>query len=182
VDPVDGTIPFSHGVPTFAFSLALVVDGESQLGVVYDPMLDRLFVAEKGQGATMNGKPIHVSSAETFDHQAITIDGPWGVLGNKAYTLPQAFKGKKVFFTKFSSMVYGGTLVALGEFGLSVCNAEHPWDIAALKVIIEEAGGRVTDLHGKEQRYDGPIDGAIMSNGLLHDKLVEIVQRTVFSE
>lgn len=179
VDPVDGTIPFSHGVPTFAFSLALVVDGESVLGVVYDPILDRLFVAEKGKGATMNGEQIHVNTQDLLPHSVMNIDGPWSKTGAAEvnfFALPQALHEEKVKITKFSCMVYGGLLVALGEYGAAICSGKYPWDIAALKVIIEEAGGKVTNLRGEEQRYDRPLFGAIMSNGLLHDRVVEIVK------
>lgn len=182
VDPVDGTIPFSHGVPTFVFSLALVVDGVPQVGVVYDVMFERLLSAVKGQGATMNGKPLLVNSAENLRHTVINIDGPWagsGATGVEFYELPKLLDKSGAKLTKFSCMAYGGVMVALGEFSAAICNGHFPWDIAALKVIIEEAGGRVTNLRGDEQPYNQETFGAIMSNGKVHDQVVELTKQTI---
>src|SRR3990167_6073867 len=79
-DPIDGTVPFAHGFPIFAFSLALVKNGAPILGVIYDPMLDRLVYAEKGKGAFLNSKPIKVSSFSSFSEKTI-IDGGIQSLG-----------------------------------------------------------------------------------------------------
>ena len=174
-DPVDGTIPFSHGVPTCAFSLALTHNGESIVGVIYDPFLKRLVSAEKGTGAMLNGNPIRVSASKTLKHALVSIDGPnrdQAILS----LLPKKLIERKASYTKFASIVYGGLLVAIGEYAAVVTQAPTPWDIAALKVIIEEAGGRVTDLHGNEQRYDREINGAVISNGHVHEELMGLVR------
>jgi len=182
VDPVDGTIPFSYGVPTFVFSLALVVDGAPQVGVIYDAMLDRLLSAEKGSGAFLNDKPTQVSSLETLNRTTLNIDGPWtgpGAASAKFFALLEPLDTEGAYLTKFSCMGYGGAMVGIGEYSAALCNGKFPWDIAALKVIIEEAGGTVTDLHGEEQRYDQPIFGAIISNGKVHQQLVNITQKSL---
>lgn len=174
-DPVDGTIPFSHHVPLSAFSLALVKNGQPLLGVVYDPHLDRLLVAELGQGATMNGQPIRVSTASSLYETVINLDGPF-TPNFRVETLLRSMKQERAKVTKFCSQVYGGLLVAIGEFSAAFCMGNKPWDIAALKVIVEEAGGRVSSLAGNEQRYDQDIQGALVSNGQVHEHLLQLVE------
>ncbi len=180
-DPVDGTIPFSHGVPTFTFSLGLVRDGVSILGVVYDPMQDRMYVGEKGKGALMNGERLRANNLP-LDHRAF-IDFEW----NRHIPVPllplaTSFAASGVKLTTGLSMVYYGALVAQGNCTAVVADGTSAWDCAALAVLIEEAGGKVTDLHGKQQRYDQPVFGLIASNGVVHDKLVALVQKSFGTE
>jgi len=182
VDPIDGTIPFSHGVATFTFSLALVVDGAPQVGVLYDPISERLLSAEKGRGAFLNGQPTRVSDQTELAHSVINIDGPWtekGAASLNFFNLLEPLDQQKALLTKFSCMSYGGLLVAMGEYSAALCNGKFPWDIAALKVIVEEAGGTVTDLNGNDQRYDQELYGAIISNGKVHPQLLEIVTQAL---
>ncbi|MBI2427118.1 MAG: inositol monophosphatase [Candidatus Kerfeldbacteria bacterium] len=172
-DPLDGTVPFSHGIPTAVFSLALVQNGEPILGVVYDPFMDRMFVGEKGKGARMNDEPIRVSSKKTIEQGVFGIvlwsGGKWDLLPLATGILQQ-----KGFVLNVLSGTHMGMLVGNGE----LCAAAHPsgtpWDTAPLKVIVEEAGGRVTDLFGEEQRYDQDTRGALISNGILHDELIRM--------
>jgi myo-inositol-1(or 4)-monophosphatase len=179
-DPVDGTQPFSQGLPISTFSLALVNDsGVSVVGVVYDPFLDKLVEAVKGQGAFINGRPIHVSTKSTLDgafvdqelwvneKEGISFDDPKDIF-NKA--------GTKL--TVQCSAVIMGCMVADGTYDAMIFGQSKPEDIAALSVIVEEAGGRVTNLLGNNQRYDMQIYGAIVSNGLLHQSLIDIMGTT----
>lgn len=182
VDPVDGTIPFSHGVPTFAFSLALVINGEPQVGVVYDVMSDRLLSGEKGKGAFLNDDPLSVSVAESLKHTVVGVDGPWagtGATGVNFYDIPRLIDQAGAKIIKPSCMVYCGIMVALGEFSAAILNGHFPWDVAALKVIIEEAGGKVTNLRGEEQPYDKETFGAILSNSKVHQQMVAIASQTL---
>lgn len=174
-DPVDGTIPFSHGAPTFTFSLALVHDGRSILGVLYDPMLDRMVVAEQGKGALLNGSPIHVSSLHSRKGVPVAVLWWPGGLLNLAELHAEMLKGG-AYLLNFGSVTYAGMLVALGECLAVIFTGREPHDTAALQIIIEEAGGRVTDLFGKQQRYDRQIRGNIMSNGIMHEELVALVR------
>lgn len=174
-DPIDGTISFARNIPTSAFSLALVHEGKPILGVVYDPHLDGLYVAEAGQGATLGGELIRVS-----DGKGSRMVGNLTWLDN-TYRTEKVYKplianGMNVMYVH--SVVYMGILVARGDLDGVVFPGLSPWDCAALKVIIEEAGGKVTDLFGNEQRYDEPIKGMIASNGILHDRLVGIVRES----
>jgi fructose-1,6-bisphosphatase/inositol monophosphatase family enzyme len=163
-DPVDGTVPFSHATPTFVFSLALVKNGKSILGVIYDPFMDRLFFAEIGKGATLNGKKIKVNKEGLSNSVA-----GWGAK-TMSY-LKEKFPN--VTFVSMHCICYEGMLVASGEFVAAFYDHVNAHDVAALKVIVEEAGGKVTDHHGKEQRYDGKINGALISNKKVHKDLLK---------
>ncbi len=169
-DPVDGTVPFSHGIPTCVFSLALVDDGRPILGVIYDPFMDRMFFAEKGKGAFLNGGKIKVNKSN-MDRAVVG----WS---NKGTTeMRKQFPNVPV--VTLWSICYEGILVASGE--LNACFYDHinAHDIAALKIIVEEAGGKVTDKFGREQRYDGRINGALVSNGVAHNELLKFIKNTV---
>ena len=175
VDPIDGTVPFSHGVPIFAFSLALTHKGESILGVVYDPVLDRLIFAEKGKGAELNGKPTHVSSQAEVAHTLIEVQS-WKGYEHNLNPLKDQLIQLGAQATTIGSVVYAGLLVASGEYGGVLFAGPKPWDAAAVKIVVEEAGGRVTDVRGQDQRYDQTTNGIIVSNGKLHDELVALVK------
>lgn len=167
-DPVDGTIPFSHGFPTFAFSLALTKNGESTVGVIYDPIMDRMITAEYGKGAYLNGEKISVSSEKAITKQSfveINTD-------NRMTPLRAYLHEKEAYVPCLYSCVYASMLVATGEFAASIYPFDKPWDAAAVKIVVEEAGGKVTDLDGNEQRYDGKVKGFVASNGSVHNELV----------
>ena len=166
-DPVDGTVPFSHGIPTFVFSLALVKDGEPILGLVYDPFMDRIFFAEKNKGAFLNGKKIKVNK----------LDMSRGVIGwDNAGMSEMRKKFPNIACICLWCICYEGALVASGELQATYYGHIYAHDIAALKVIVEEAGGKVTDKQGKEQRYDQKINGALISNGLVHKQLLKALK------
>ncbi len=171
-DPVDGTIPFSHGFPTFVFSLALVKNGESILGIIYDPMCDRLLHAEKGTGAFLNGKKISVSKKAKLGGGMFVEIGGYSKLPKLQETV--ASTGCRIL--TFYSCVYAGMLVASGELVGQVYKSNEPYDAAAVKIVVEEAGGKVTNLRGGEQRYDKKINGFIASNGLIHQELVDFIR------
>lgn len=172
VDPVDGTMPFSHGSPTFMFSLALTHLGKPILGVMYDPIVDRLLWAELGTGAYLNGTQITVSKANTISQTMINLD---------ADILPPQFRktlnDMGAWCATYQSTVYGSMLVACGEFTAEIYAYNKPWDAAAVKIVVEEAGGIVTDLYGNEQRYDKEIQGFIATNRQLHPLFVTLLSQ-----
>ena len=179
-DPVDGTTPFSHGIPTCVFSLALVQKGTVMLGVVYDPFIDRMFVGEKGKGASLNGKKISVSRSTTLANAIV------GFVNSRRAPydfsdLYQQLLSRQVKLLDVGSIAYMHALVACGEFAATIFPYDQPHDTAAIKVIVEEAGGMVTDLFGNEQRYDraNGFRGHLVSNGVLHHELVNIITSTV---
>lgn len=174
-DPIDGTIPFSHGLPISVFSLALTYKGESILGVIYDPYLDRLVVAEKGKGAMLNGKPIAVSETSKIKNTVIDVE-TWRTSAYQFAPLVKVLIDEGSQVSTFRSAVYSGMLVGMGELAAVVFAGKTAWDGAAVKIIVEEAGGKVTDLFGNEQSYNGDIKGFIASNGKIHDQLLQLLQ------
>lgn len=170
-DPVDGTVPFSHGYPAFMFSLALTKFGESILGVLYDPVLKRMFFAEKNKGAFLNGNKIRVSESQSFKNAMVNLDTDVRLID-----LRNKLIDRDTYTTTFYAATYGASLVACGEFIASVYEYDKPWDGAAVKIIVEEAGGKVTDVLGEEQRYDKPINGLVATNGFMHGELIKIIK------
>lgn len=179
-DPVDGTMPYSHGLPISSFSLAFCDDGVPIVGVVYDPFLNRLFYAEKGGGAFCNGDPIKVNN-NLLERSVVEVQG----FGNRP-ELPMAIDRSNAIkdtlnrlgakTTQLWSSILPSALVANGNYTAVLMNGMTIQDGAAIKVIVEEAGGKVTDIYGNEQRYDQPSEGFIASNGIVHDELVKIVK------
>lgn len=174
-DPLDGTIPFSHGFPIFTFVLALVKDGESIIGLIYDPMMERLFFAERGKGAFINNKKISVSNQMRLNkYSVVELNTHHRLLG-----LRNKIIGTGSHILSVVSTSYASSLVACGSIVANVYDYSNPWDGAAAKIIVEEAGGKVTDLSGKEQRYDRKINGFIASNSFVHYELVELCKNAL---
>jgi fructose-1,6-bisphosphatase/inositol monophosphatase family enzyme len=174
-DPIDGTIPFTLGIPTSMFSLALVHNGVPMVGVLYDPYSKRMFEAVKGQGAFLNGEKIQVNT-ETPPQGYVALPAMQYGLTNTAGLVGDAIQSG-IRALSLCCATYEAMLVAGGQIVASVFPGKTPWDIAAVKVIVEEAGGMVTDLHGNDQRYDQPINGAVVSNGVVHSQFVELVEK-----
>lgn len=174
-DPLDGTQPYTFGVPVSMFSLALVKNGVPILGVMYDPYEKRMYHAIKGEGAYLNGKKLAASEQLTLAGNHVALPGSKEALLNSAGLLNEAIQSNIKTFT-FVCVTAEAALVATGQIVANVYGHSSPWDIAAIKIVVEEAGGKVTDLHGNEQRYDQPIRGAVVSNGLVHDELVGLVK------
>ena len=176
-DPLDGTLPFSHGVPVCTFSLALVHEGVPQLGVIFDPFLNRLFFSQKSKGAFLNDRPIKVSDLNNLKKGVVGFT----IWRQARYDLTE-FIGLLIKscsqIIAIGPTTYMAALVAGGEFVANVWPGKTPWDIAAVKVIVEEAGGRVTDFFGHDQRYDAHIRGSIASNERVHDHLVEMIRES----
>jgi fructose-1,6-bisphosphatase/inositol monophosphatase family enzyme len=180
-DPIDGTYPFSHGIPLFTFSLALTHNGVPIVAVVYDPILKRMYTAEKGKGAQLNGKNISVSKASSLERQFIGTEGRRIPAFNQE-SLRKALHEKGVIFSILGSLTYVNVMVATGEFIGSVYSRTKAWDCAAVKLLIDEAGGKTSDLYGNEQRYDGAIKGFVSSNGFIHDQLIAIIGKTLLKK
>ncbi len=174
-DPIDGTIPFSSGYPTFAFSLALVERGTPVVGVIYDPILDRLAEAELTGGTKINGVRTAVSNEQTLSNRSMVS---WHISKPSATkdALIQNLTERHCRTPKFYSTVYAGLLVSMGTLTAEIYGSTKPWDAAAVKIIVEEAGGKVTDLEGNNQRYDGTIKGFVASNGFVHDELIRAMK------
>ncbi len=177
-DPIDGTSPFSNGLPLFTFSIALVdqSDGQPILGVVNDPVMKNMYWAYKNGGAYRNGTKISVSTNTTLDGAYLCIDGAGKKLGFSNQTTLQLLVEKKCRISKFLSFIYGAIQVPNGKFVGSIFYGPQPHDVATIKIITEEAGGKVTDLNGEGRRYDEIGLGCIASNGILHEEILSFVQ------
>lgn len=182
-DPVDGTAMYARHIPVAVFSLALVIDGVPVIGVVYDPFTESLYTAVKGQGAYKNNERIKVNDYTLEDIRTFCHCD----MGSKSrYNVCRVFEElrKKTSLNDIGSITRASCLVATGDYCLTIfTGTEHKnCDIAAVKVIVEEAGGKVTDLFGVEQRYDKSIKGALISNGIVHDEVVEIIKKYIIEE
>ena len=142
---------YARHVPVSVFSLALVVDGESLLGVVYDPYLDTMYTAIKGKGAYKNDKLIHVSDIGFDDKISVSNYDMWN---GTEYDLYDVIKelSKRTYMFSIGSFIRAACCVADGEFSLVLFPGmmHKNCDVAAVKVIVEEAGGLVTDLFGND--------------------------------
>lgn len=176
-DPIDGTAPYLRGVPTNVFALALVKDGEPVVGVVYDPYMKRLYHAVKGEGAFLNDAPIRTSSNTELAHTYIESDGHRGF---KNLDFFNRGRDAQMRFLSYSSTVYAHMMVAAGQLEGVVFPPTNPWDAAAAKVIVEEAGGATSDIHGSPQRYDRETHGFVSScNAAYHERLIALIAPSV---
>lgn len=177
-DPVDGTAMYARHIPVAVFSLALVVKGESKVGVVFDPFTNNLYTAIKGKGAYKNGERITVNDYELENMKTVCHYDLWP---KADYNISKVIGelGEKTYFIGLGSIIRACMCVATGDFSLAIFpGTKHKnCDIAAVKVIVEEAGGKVTDLFGNEQRYDESINGAVISNGKVHDEVIKTINK-----
>ena len=177
-DPVDGTAMYARGVPVAMFSLALVVDGTPVIGVAYDPFMEALYSAEQGKGAFCNGQKLQVNDLALGDQRVVAN---FDFYPFAEYDFGDVLRAldRQNYFVSLGSAVHACMCVASGDFAFSIFpgTTGKNYDIAAAKVIVEEAGGHVTALFGQEQRYDQDINGAIISNGRVHGELVEVIKQ-----
>lgn len=179
-DPVDGTGMFTDGIPVSVFSLALVVDGEVQVGVVYDPHLDKMYTAIKGKGAYCNGERISVNKLHYGDLGYRVNYEMWNNAKFDTMMIARDMLDK-ARVSSIGSVARSCMAIASGAFSCDLFpGMEHGnCDIAASSLIVQEAGGCVTNFYGNEQRYDTDIEGAIISNGVSHEEILEKVKKYV---
>lgn len=172
-DPVDGTAAFTYTVPTAMFSLALVIDGIPVVGVTYEPISKRLFHAARGYGSYCNDTRLAVSAA-TMNN------GDIGLAPEFVSTkyLNEPFMQRLLAYGRtlavFPGAVCRSSLVATGRLAGFPHPTVKPYDIAAAHIILEEAGGKITDIHGQTLDYSKSFRGAVLSNGVIHDDLLAL--------
>src|SRR5450631_4200329 len=171
VDPLDGTTNFAHGYPVFCISLAVEHQGQRIAGVVYDPTRDEMFAAEKGSGARLNTQPMHVSST-VKQAECLLATG---------FPSQKRHKNPNIYFYHHLTLHSHGVRRA-GSAALDLCNVAagrfdgfwefnlNPWDTAAGVLIVQEAGGKVTDFKGGPFQLDSRE--TLASNGLVHQALL----------
>lgn len=176
-DPIDGTPMYAAGLPVNVFALALVENdsGLPVVAVIYDPYMKRLYSAIKNEGAFVNDQRIQVSKTSQLSEATVSTTSDRSEIVD-----PAAFKSEVAAHCHrtraMGSVLYESMVVATGFFEAQVFIGSGAHDAAAAKLIVEEAGGKVTDLFGNEQRYDRNINGALISNGHVHDELVSIAR------
>ncbi len=176
IDPLDGTVNFIHGVPHVAVSIALYDGEEALVGVVHDPMRDEVFAAAKGQGVTCNGKPVRVS-AVTDLHRAVVVTGfPYdhdryaAAYGRVVAGVLAEVNGLR----RLGSAALDFAWLAAGRFDGYWEYSLGPWDMAAGVLLVTEAGGMVTDVHGRPFATEGRH--FVAANLHLHEALRSIVE------
>lgn len=170
-DPIDGTAGYIWGTPTAMFSLALVVDGKPMMGVAYDPFLDKMYFGIDGEESFCNEKKISVNNLQ-IKGGIMAVSGGLKMLFESSY-FPKLLDIKPRFAC-FSGGVYKACLVAKGKFVGYIEVGVGAHDMAAVQVILEGAGGKITALDGSVLDYSKPFKGVIISNKLVHDELLEI--------
>jgi myo-inositol-1(or 4)-monophosphatase len=175
-DPIDGTTNYAHGLPIFCASLALEVNGVAEVGVVFDPNRQELFTAERGGGAFLNGRPLHVSSANTLVDALLVTGFPYDVHQrlDEIVGLFSAFIGRARAVRRLGSAAIDLCYVAAGRMDGFWETDLKPWDIAAGTLIVAEAGGMVTDLAGAPFTSRG--GHVLATNGHLHASMLEVIR------
>ena len=174
VDPLDGTTNFAHGYPLFAVSIALEVEGRIEVGVVHDPSRGETFAARRGGGATLDGRPLRVSSTDTLARALLVTGFPYSIHERPEPTvgLLRRFLLASQGLRRDGSAALDLCYVAAGRFDGFWELELKPWDVAAGSLIVSEAGGRVTNLDGSDFRIDA---GAILAtNDRLHEAMLAI--------
>jgi len=174
IDPVDGTINFTRGLPFWGTLLALEHEGEIVLGVIHLPAMNQTIFAAKGRGCFNGKERLSVSSVQSLSEASL-------VFGDLKYFFPQpqnaGFMGlaKKVYHSRGWGDCYGYTPVITGAAEIMIDPIANPWDIAPMIICIEEAGGRLSDYKGERTIYGG---NAVATNGLLHEEVLKILNST----
>jgi myo-inositol-1(or 4)-monophosphatase len=177
IDPLDGTVNYAHHIPIFSVSIAYASQGQLRLAAVYEPLRDELFTAERGQGAHLNGKPIHVSSAAELQKSLLVTGFPYDAWDTKQDNFAN--------FVRFGKLTQG--VRRLGSAALDLCYvaagrfdgfwemALKPWDVAAGALIAEEAGAEVTNAYG-DRDYISPPQSVIAAPPVIHARILQELQ------
>lgn len=179
IDPIDGTTNFVHAFPFTCISIALTVNKELQLGIVYNPILEQLFTARKGCGAFLNGKPIKTSKVPDLEHSLLCLEASFAAIEN----IRDIILGRLEAFVSIAHGIrtMGSAALTLCYIAMGAAEAYHsdnlmPWDVAAGVIIIQEAGGAVIDTNGGEFNVMSPRVVAVGNPKLGYD-LVKLIQQ-----
>ncbi|HAO45574.1 MAG TPA: inositol monophosphatase family protein [Ferruginibacter sp.] len=175
IDPIDGTINYASGIPICAVSIGVEKNGEMILGAVYNPFIHELFFAEKGKGAFLNDKKISVSKKSEVIHSCLVTGFPYTYLDmeNGPLQVFERFVRKGIPVRRLGSAAIDLCWVAAGRFDGFFEHSLSPWDTAAGYLIVEEAGGKVTDMNG--DKYSPYQKKLVATNGVIHDELIEVI-------
>ncbi|HQP25190.1 MAG TPA: inositol monophosphatase family protein [Smithellaceae bacterium] len=176
VDPLDGTTNYAHGFPVFCVSIALENDGKVVMGVIYDPMREELFSAVRGKGAYLNGKKLSVSSIRDISRSLLATGFPYDIRESRENNLD--------YFNRMAVNVQAIRRAGAAALDLAYLAAGRfdgfwelklkPWDTAAGCLMVEEAGGRISDIKG--DRWHLQSANILASNGFIHEQMIKILQ------
>ena len=170
IDPIDGTACFVHGIPLWGVLISYIEHGEATVGVSYVPSQNELMYAEKGKGAFLNDKPIHVSQTSRIQDAFFTH----GTLYKIIDRLPGFLEfTKQTFKVRGMGDCFGYHLLATGRTEGIFDGGLSPWDLAGLKLIVEESGGKITNFKGEPWTFSD--NNAIVTNGLVHEEVLHLV-------
>jgi myo-inositol-1(or 4)-monophosphatase len=175
IDPIDGTVNFAHGIPLNCVSIAIEEKGKIIMGAVYNPHLKEFFFAEKGKGAFLNDKPIHVSDQKDILRSCLVTGFPYTYINmaNGPLEIFERFIRRGIPVRRLGSAAIDLCWVAAGRFDGFYEHKLEPWDSAAGYLIVEEAGGKVTDHFGEEfSIYQHKV---LATNGHIHEDLVSVI-------
>jgi myo-inositol-1(or 4)-monophosphatase len=176
VDPLDGTLNFLHGIPHFAISLALEREGTIVAGVIYNPIHDELFSAERGKGAFLNDQRLRVAARKRLAEAVVACALPHPGRGDVLLTRNEhaAVQDKVAGLRRFGAAALDLAWVAAGRVDAYWERGLSPWDMAAGIALVREAGGYVSDLNGGEAVLT--TGGIVAGNDAIHRELLRVVQ------
>lgn len=178
IDPLDGTTNYAHGYPVFCVSIALECEGTIRLGAVYNPMMNELFIAERGKGAFLNGRRLTVSRTAELSRSLLATGFPYDLRedrnNNINYFEAMAMNAQAV--RRAGSAAFDLACLAAGRFDGFWELKLMPWDMAAGCLLVQEAGGIVTDLFGGSFSLSSPH--LLASNGLIHTEMSRLLRGT----
>jgi myo-inositol-1(or 4)-monophosphatase len=178
IDPLDGTVNYAHHIPIFCVSIAYASNGTLSLAAVYDPMRDEMFTAERGCGAILNGRPLHVSAATELQKSLLVTGFPYDAWDSEFDNFANFVKFAKLTqgVRRLGSAALDLAYVAAGRFDGFWELSLSPWDVAAGGLICEEAGGRVTNVYG-EADYISPPQSIVATTPGIHARMLEELEQ-----
>lgn len=178
IDPLDGTVNYAHHIPIFCVSIAYASNGTLSLAAVYDPMRDEMFTAERGKGAHLNGRPLHVSDAVELQKSLLVTGFPYDAWDSEFDNFANFvhFAKRSQGVRRLGSAALDLAYVAAGRFDGFWELALSPWDVAAGGLICEEAGGRVTNVFGGDD-YISPPQSILATTPGIHARMLEELEQ-----
>lgn len=178
IDPLDGTTNYAHAFPVFCVSIALEIEDCAAIGVIYDPMRDELFTATRNNGAFLNGSKIKVSAINNLTRSLLATGFPYDIRdsmeNNLDYFNAMAIKVQAI--RRAGAAALDLAYIAAGRFDGFWELKLKPWDTAAGSLIVQEAGGSISDMSGNNWNISSA--GMIASNGLIHQQMLDILKKT----
>lgn len=177
IDPIDGTVNYAHGIPVCCVSIGVEQNGKMILGAVFNPLTEEFFFAEKGKGSTLNGETINVSDKKTVMDSCLVTGFPYTYLDMKNGPLEvfERLIRKGVPVRRLGSAALDLCWVAAGRFDGFYEHKLNPWDSAAGSLIVEEAGGKLTDFEGND--YSIYQERILATNGNIHAEMLTWINK-----